>query len=220
MAVDWGSTVHEILLPTEAPELEQPDPWICPASNLTQFFDVPLPPADLEEAMLEYGDEYREQCTITGRAAILGCFPSKEYWCQITTAAAPGALVDYLSYGSAASSWWEEHSSSAVKLASQCPDNWYNAMFDLPGGATWLNLTLIFGACYADAVATTGSELSLSTLSTASSTPMPGSSGMSQSATTTPTPDPDSGVVGRDATRGLWAVTGVAAAVAANIGFC
>lgn len=212
-AVDWDSTAHEILLPTEVPEVEGPDPWLCPASNLTQFFDVPFPPPDLYEAMLDYGDDYREQCTITGTEALYGCFPSKDHWCQITTAAPPDALVDYLSYGSAASVWWEEHSSSALDLATRCPDNWYNAMFDIPGGDIMLNLTLIFGACYADALATTSSEAAASSTLDVSGTPLPGSSQFSQGVTATPAPEDPEDEMARRRDTGGWGVT-VAAAVA------
>lgn len=216
-ALDWDSTAHEILIPTTFPELEEPDPWFCAASNLTHFWDVPRPPDDIYEAFQARGAAYFNECKsafTNMREARAVCNPDKDHWCQITTTAPPSALADYLSYGSSASSWWKAHSSDALELAPECPDNWYNAMFEFPAAESWLNRTIIYGACYEEAMAaaaavttTTGTiDIDTSTVTTlVGATAVPGDSGTDQGVTATPSPESESGgVVWRD--KSIWTV--------------
>lgn len=217
-ALDWASKAHETLLPTKWPNPEKADPWICPASNLTRFFDVPYPSPELYEAIVDYNREAFDSCTVTGHERKHECFPSKDYFCGITTAAPATALIDYSSYGSAASSWWHANSREAFDLVADCPSNWYSAMFDIPNGNVMLNLTIMFAACHAEARQTSGTaDLSMSaTVSQVSGTAKPGDSWSTETVAATPTPKPVNGLAGRDVDSGraAWAASGAAAAAA------
>lgn len=76
---------------------------------------------------------------------------------------------------------------------------WYNAMFSLAGGNTYLNETIIFAACHAErAAVVTTSVAVLSSSSTAAASTVPRGSSQA-TATSTGTPAPTSGSVsGRD----------------------
>ncbi|KAH6682380.1 hypothetical protein F5X68DRAFT_277432 [Plectosphaerella plurivora] len=208
-ALDWDSTAHEILIPTTFPELEEPDPWYCAASNLTRFFGIPRPSETLSKSVQNRGASYFKECasTVTGRAALVVCNPSKEEWCQITTAMPPSAA----------------HSSDALELAPLCPDNWYNAMFEFPAAESWLNLTIIFGACYEEALqataTTTAIEPSSTSAASSASTAVAGDLGTDQVVTATSGLEPENGIARLEIGTGVWMVTAVAVVAAVLGGF-
>jgi hypothetical protein len=211
------SAVYQTVLLTDVPTVTR-DPWQCATANLTQYFDVPKPTGSLLTALESYADKLVASCTFTGVDFLGGgCYPAHDEWCKFTTAAPASVIPDYKLYGSAASAWWAAHSSNAVNLATDCPGGWYNAMFELPGGPTWLNNTINFAACYADAVVTTttaSSSKSASTSSTATATTRPG---VTASATASVTPAPTNSVMGRGGHLGMWMMAGAGfAAAAAN----
>jgi len=130
-------------------------------ANLTQYFDVPKPTGSLLSAIELYADKLVDACTITDVVdRLLGCYPSHDDWCKFTTAAPASIMPDYKLYGSAASVWWAAHSSNAVFLATDCPEKWFDAMYEFPNGRTWLNDTINFAACYADTITTKTFSLS------------------------------------------------------------
>lgn len=111
--------------------------------NVTQYIVAPRPTGSVLSAIDSYGDELIKTCD-TGTALLSCPYPDQKKWCGLSTAA-PAA---YSSYGSMAASWWSAHSSAAVSAAGYCPNNWYRVMWETPGAATWLNLTMMFAECY------------------------------------------------------------------------
>ncbi|CAG8961707.1 hypothetical protein HYFRA_00006247 [Hymenoscyphus fraxineus] len=211
------SEVYKTVLPSVEPTTTR-DPWQCVVANLTQYFDVPKPTGGLLDALNSYGDKLIESCTKTGLDRLTGCFPAKEEWCKFTTAAPASVRPDYQLYGSAASAWWAGHSSSAVRLAQSCPNGWYDAMLEYPGGPTWLNETIIFAACHAEAVTTTTASGSISapTGTNSIASTLPGVSGIPM-ASVTPAPTAKNGVAGRGEDLEMWMAAGTGfVAAAAN----
>jgi hypothetical protein len=90
-------------------------------------------------------------CHYTRESPGEGCFPAKERWCEFTTVAPTYVMSDYSTYGSQASSWWAARSSAAVALASKCSYEWFDAAYEVPGAAAWLNDTIMFAACHEEA---------------------------------------------------------------------
>ncbi|KFY03150.1 hypothetical protein O988_01682 [Pseudogymnoascus sp. VKM F-3808] len=83
------------------------------------------------------------------------------------TASAPSdVLPAYSSYASQTYSWWSAYSSSVVSLAQECPIGWENAILMHPGGDMWLNDTIAFARCHAEAHTTVGSSLTELTAAT------------------------------------------------------
>ncbi|KAH8585562.1 hypothetical protein B0O99DRAFT_474127, partial [Bisporella sp. PMI_857] len=205
------------ILPIDPPPIAPIDPWQCVMANLTQYFDVPKPTGSLLVAIQSYADKLADACTYTDVIdRFLGCYPAHDDWCNFATAAPASVIPDYKLYGSAASAWWAAHSSNAVQYASYCPNTWWNTMHDQPGNPTWLNNTVNFAACYADAVTTTASSSSksISTSSTVAATTGPGVTGI---ATPSMTPAPTNSVKGRGEGLGMWVMAGTGfAAAAAN----
>ncbi|KAK4156322.1 hypothetical protein C8A00DRAFT_30817 [Chaetomidium leptoderma] len=118
----------------------------------------PKPSGSLDKALISYGSQLIETCRTSGTFSLPCPFPDKTRWCGATTALPASLLPDYSSYASSASSWWSVHSSSAVRIAQECPILWYEASnFGVLGGNINLNLTLIDGECYAEANPTSGS---------------------------------------------------------------
>ncbi|KAF2421785.1 hypothetical protein EJ08DRAFT_665060 [Tothia fuscella] len=156
------------LLPTAKPTITR-DPWTCATESPKQFFDVPKPTGNLLTALLSYGDVLLQTCTATGTAALACPYPDKSKWCGFSTAAPTSLLPAYSTYGSVVSSWAAKHTSQALDLAQRCPVAWYNAMWDTPGGQSWLNETLIFADCY-DQIKLANSMPSSPTISTPTST--------------------------------------------------
>ncbi|ORY65199.1 uncharacterized protein BCR38DRAFT_432118 [Pseudomassariella vexata] len=201
----WDSTVHTIVAPT-APPMVTSEPWRCLTENATQYFQVPLPTGSLSAAIDSCADEVMKPCLSTVEPAqrFYGCFPEKEKWCGFTTAAPSAVLSDWSSLGSAASVWWEAHSSAAVSLAQRCPLRWYDASLGVLGGSTLLNETIIFAACHIDAQTTGGT----STASAARPDPTPGSG------STAPTPTVN-GILGRSEAPEMWMIASTTFAAAA-----
>jgi hypothetical protein len=149
--------IYSSLMPTVPPSITE-DPWDCATENITKFFDLPKPTGNLLDALLSYGDKLNENCTITVPATgtiLPTCpFPPQSELCAFATSAASELLPAYSSYGSAASSWWSAHSSGALSMAKYCPNRWYGMMRDTLDADVWLNDTIAFGNCYAEAHAT------------------------------------------------------------------
>ncbi|KAF2162372.1 hypothetical protein M409DRAFT_58466 [Zasmidium cellare ATCC 36951] len=149
----------QLLLPTASPITTESDPYQCATEYLPEYFETSQPPQPtgaLSSALLSWGHHLNseEPCTFTGTKRLICPFPAPSRWCAFTTAAPTNMLPAWSSYGSSASSWWDEHSSSAVSLAQLCPSGWYNAMWRTPGGRTELNRTLIMSQCYEEALTT------------------------------------------------------------------
>ncbi|PQE14088.1 hypothetical protein CJF31_00006623 [Rutstroemia sp. NJR-2017a BVV2] len=211
----WAdSAVHETLLPNVRPTKTH-DPWQCVTEDLTEYFDVPKPVGSLLDALNSYADKLIEPCTLPQS---IWMFPSKGDWCNFTTAAPASVLPDYELYGSAASAWWAAHSSSAVQLARECPNGWYNAMLELPGGGTWLNDTIIFAACHTEVVTTTtassASQSSGFASTKASATTLPGAISIP---TASVTPVSTNGVASRGEDLEMWIMAGTGFVAAAGV---
>lgn len=145
------STVHEILLPTAAPPLEPEDDYQCVFSNVSQWFEPPKPTGDLMDAMFDYGDELISACVDAGDdLEVDECWPNKDQWCDFTTEAPASVTSDLEEWGSLATSWWAAQSSDALSAASECPQNWFDAMIEMAPNRQWLNLTVAWAACDED----------------------------------------------------------------------
>ena len=149
-----------------------------------QYFDVPKPTGSLLTALMSYGNNLIKTCTATGTDVLACPFPDRSRWCAFTTAAPTPVLPAYSTYGSVVSSWLSVHSSKAVSLAQQCPNGWYNAMMDTPGGQAWLNETMVFAECYDLAHAGSGSQMTAAVAPTAASRARATSTGPKATGTT------------------------------------
>jgi len=210
------SAVHRTVLPTDIPPGTSYDPWECALANLTQYFDPPQPTGSLLSAIESYAVKLGDACTIMDVVDRLqgGCYPSHDDLCKFTTAAPASLMSDYSLYGSAASVWWAAHSSNAVFHATDCPEKWFNAMYEFVNGRYLLNDTINYAACYADAISTTtfASSNPISTSSVATAVTRPGVTGV---ATASVTPTATSGVEGRGEELGIWVLAGAGLAAAA-----
>jgi hypothetical protein len=210
--------IHMTLLPRAEPTITK-DPWQCATENLTQYFDVPKPTGSMLTALLSFADKLYDSCTITelptGTVLPQCPFPEQSSWCAFSTVAPKTVLSDYSSYGSAANLWWSAHSSKAVSVAQRCPNSWYKVMRETPNGEIWLNDTIAFAGCYAEAHPITSS------LHTTTTSPTTGAGGVTKTITPTgsvtmPTMVSNS-AVGQIEGVGMWAVAGAGlAASAAN----
>lgn len=202
------SATHTTLGPRAEPTITR-DPWQCATENITQYFDMPKPTGELLDALISYGNGLYKTCTFTDLAEFKSCTsPGQSRWCAFTTAAPSAVLPDYSAYGSKASSWWSVHSSAAISLASKCPVGWHETMMETPNGQTWLNDTLVFAGCYAEAHPTPETEFT-----TKGPGPMETGSGGGPEATTSDTPN--SGALNRSKSIGMWMVAGIGLAGAA-----
>lgn len=200
------SDLHQILLPTAAPPDDPEDSYTCVFLNASQYFDPPQPTGALKTAFWEYGDELIASCVDDG-GKVEECWPAKQQWCDFTTKA-PTAQTSALSaWGSSATSWWADHSSDAVEVATECPQNWFNAMLDLAVNRQWLNLTIAWSACDEE------QDQSVSSIQqTTSTSAAPGSTRSNQRAAATEVPG-GSGSFKRD-DKWRMAGGGFAAAIA------
>lgn len=212
--IAWAA-LYETILPSERPTATK-DPWQCTTETLPQYFDVPKPTGRLASAVQSYNLELVKGCEPTGLNAhgIPVCaFPEPSKWCAFTTAAPSTLLPEFSSYASSASSWWSARSSTAIELAEECPSGWFKAMVDTPGGSAWLNLTLIFSECYAEAHTTSSISWITSAPSATTTSRITGTGPQS----TTPTSNVDN-VGGRESVEMLMlASTGLTAAVVNSI---
>jgi hypothetical protein len=131
-----------------------PDPWQCATETLSKYFDAPIPTGSLLAALQSYGDELLAPClsTAIGTASLSCSVSDTSQWCGFTTFAPSPVLPDYSSYASAASSWWESESSTAVVLASYCPQGWARASFF---NHVWVSLAVANGGCCVTALPST-----------------------------------------------------------------
>ena len=146
--------VQLTLMPIAEPTTTR-DPWYCATESIAQYFDIPKPTGVLLDELLDYGDKLIEDCTLTitpSATVVPTCpFPEWKSWCAFTTAAPPEVLPAYSSYASVASSWWAAHSSRAVEVVQSCPNTWISEMREALYGEVWLNNTIAFAGCYAEA---------------------------------------------------------------------
>lgn len=214
-AATTTAALHVTLLPRAEPTITR-DPWQCATENITQYLDVPKPTGSMLTALLSYADKLYADCTITGvptGTVIPTCpFPEQSRWCSFTSVAPKSVLSDYSSYGSAASSWWAAHSSGAVSAAQYCPNSWYELLRTTPNGETWLNDTIVFAGCYAEAHQT--SALPTSTPASGSGSAAIPTKTTAKGSQTTPTTSPNS-VAGRMDRIDMWKVAGTGLAAAA-----
>lgn len=152
MAFTATSTTDWVFRITEMPGTEptptlMPDPWQCVTENITQYFHVPKPSGVLLDALVSYGDKLLEPCLATATGLdVLSCAVSQSSeWCGFTTAAPATVLADYISYGSAAASFWRSNSETISIVASQCPVTWAKYRFT---GQASLNQTIAQAECY------------------------------------------------------------------------
>lgn len=96
------------------------------------------------------------------------------------------------------------HSSAAFSLAEQRPIGWFKAKRSFCSGATWLNESIIYGGCYAEADQTSGSSVLDGPTVTANPTAMPGARASTTNAIP-PTGRPEAnGALDRDRICSLW----------------
>ncbi|KAM5437193.1 hypothetical protein MferCBS31731_005610 [Microsporum ferrugineum] len=160
------------ILPNERPTVTI-DPWECLTQNLTEYFDVPRPTGAFFSAVHSHGSELIKDC-VAATKPVECPFPESSDWCSLSTSIPASVLPAYSAYGSVASVWWKSHSSAAFSAAAECPLGWFDAMLSIPGGRTWMNLTRIYGGCYANTQPTSGSEPSKLLSMTTGPTAMPG----------------------------------------------
>ncbi|KAM5435783.1 hypothetical protein MferCBS31731_006232 [Microsporum ferrugineum] len=190
------------ILPSQRPTVTI-DSWQCLTHNLTKFFDVPRPTGALLTAIHSHGSELIKDCVSTIQPGMECPFPESSAWCGLGTAGPASLLPALSSYGSVASVWWSSHSSAAFSLAEMCPLRWYNAMLSIPGGWVWLNETIIYGGCYAEAHPTPSG-----TGSTGKQTATPGGgAGATNMIPPTATPKLNN-AVRQDAAVSSWAIAG------------
>ena len=176
-----------IILPNERPTVTI-DPWQCLTQNLTEYFDVPRPTGAFYSAVYSHGSELIKDCVAATKG--VDCpFPESSDWCSLSTSIPASVLPAYSAYGSVASVWWKSHSSAVFTAAEMCPLGWFDAMLSIPGGRAWMNLTRIYGGCYAHAQPTPGSEPSKRLSTTSGPTAMPGA-GASATGHSQPTATP------------------------------
>jgi hypothetical protein len=145
------------VMPRAAPSIGSTtrDSWECYTENIEQYFNGPNPTGALEEALLDYADILNADCTITipstGTVLPTCPFPGQEKWCAFTTAAPSSVLPNWSIFGSSVASWWAAKSAGASSIARYCPNRWKSVMADTPYGELWLNDTIAWAGCYAEA---------------------------------------------------------------------
>lgn len=186
------ANVQDFLLPTQSPTGPK-DARHCTTEQPQLYFHVPKPTGALLSALQSYNNDLIKDCaaSTTNVYGYEACdFPAPAEWCAFSTAAPTAVRSDFSDYASTASSWWAARNSDAVELAEECPHEWFKAMLGVPGGAAWLNQTLILGQCYADAAdasPTSGSSSGLASTTQAPTTAAEtGSLPTSTKPTTTP----------------------------------
>lgn len=183
------------------------------------------PPAtsSVLKAIQSYAGKIRsESCTLTG-ADELDCPPlDGPQLCGITSALPASASAGFSAYGSSASSWVAANRGEMLRMASECPMHWYEAVNYYDQGM-WLNDTINIAGCYEVLKVTGlpgGGGAVATTTGAGSPRPTPGSG-----ATTTPPPVQTTaatnhavrGFMGEAEKAGIWAVIGGGvAAVAAG----
>ncbi|KFY29403.1 hypothetical protein V493_02384 [Pseudogymnoascus sp. VKM F-4281 (FW-2241)] len=133
------------------------DPWQCITERLAQYLDVPKPTGSLFDELQSYAAELYEPCLAA--ITIEHCpFPAQSDWCAFTTAAPAAVLPAYSAYASQAYSWWAARSSTLSFLTEDCPNVWHSILLTNAGSEEWLNDTIAFARCHADALTTATSS--------------------------------------------------------------
>lgn len=198
---------------------------MCATENMDGTLKVPRPTSSVLKAIQSYAGKIRsESCTLTG-ADELDCPPlDGPQLCGITSALPASASAGFSAYGSSASSWVAANRGEMLRMASECPMHWYEAVNYYDQGM-WLNDTIKIAGCY-EVLKVTGlpgvGGAVATTTGASSPRPTPGSG-----ATITPPPVQTTaatnhavrGFMGEAEKAGIWAVIGGGvAAVAAGGG--
>lgn len=145
------------LAPRAQPTISE-DPWQCVTENLTQYLDVPKPTGSLFSELHSYASKLYDPClnALSTATSLDYCsFPPQSEWCAFTTAAPKDILSAYSSYANQAYSWWSARSSTIAFLREDCPNTWEKNFWRIPGSEEWLNDTIAFAGCYAEALTAT-----------------------------------------------------------------
>ncbi|KAL2210411.1 hypothetical protein CC79DRAFT_1365804 [Sarocladium strictum] len=134
------------LLPNSSPQDDPEDSYQCVFSSASQYLDPPQPTGVLKTAFWDYGDEIIASC-VDGGEKVQNCWPAKVQWCDFTTKASVTLTSALSAWGSSATSCWSEHNSAAVYVATECPQNWFDAIMDLAVNRQWADLTIAWSAC-------------------------------------------------------------------------
>ena len=158
MSTVTADELISLLGPAASPTISS-DFWACATENIDQYFEYPQPTGAVNSALLDYGDELLNRCTLTGFERLDCPFPEHSLWCGFTSVAPSTILSDYSAYGSQASEWLARHSASAVRVAEECPYTWWRFASDPLGAGRMLNFTIAMAHCYASAQVTGESTL-------------------------------------------------------------
>lgn len=140
-----------ILIPTTPPTTSTRDSYECAIENITNYFDVLTTTGSLNDVLVSYGWSLFDTCTLTGIDRTACPNPDSSAWCAFSTIVLSTLISGYSSYALLASSWWSNHSSGALSLASNCPQYWYRTGSQKLVGFRGLNKTINFTGCYASA---------------------------------------------------------------------
>lgn len=137
-----------LLLITLEPLLTLCDLQQCVTQNLSQYFDVLKPLGMLSAAIDMYVDELVEPCLETAIGADLFncCVTELLQLCGFTifVLATPALITAFVSYESAAASFWRSNSVSVSSLLVECALAW-NHFGELK--YAWLNQTIAYASC-------------------------------------------------------------------------
>ncbi|KAF5593979.1 hypothetical protein FPANT_5014 [Fusarium pseudoanthophilum] len=150
-----AASIFDTLFPSEKPSVTR-DPRECLFSDFEPYWSAVTPTGKLSTALVSYGDALQKDCKWTSFdvVGVPTCpYPALSDWCSFSDAVPATLLPEWSSYGSSASSWWEQHKKDIVSDAHMCPKRWFNQMVGIPYAYLRLNNTITFGACYARAKA-------------------------------------------------------------------
>ncbi|EXA31299.1 hypothetical protein FOVG_17421 [Fusarium oxysporum f. sp. pisi HDV247] len=211
----WG-LIYDTILPSAKPTITEDFRNCLIMDDPQSFFEPPEPTGAFSTALFSYFKDLNKGCPFTDLDVfgVPTCpYPELSKICSFTDVAPKTHLPAWSSHGSAASSWWKEHSSSMVEFADYCPNRWFDTMGSVAYGGLLLNNTISFAACRDRDIL--GDALRAPKATQASTT-------ADQQATTLTTTQVDAeettkktanGVVGRAENTALWkvAATGLAA---------
>lgn len=208
------------LLPTIRPTTR--DYVMCATENMDGTLKAPRPTSEVLKAIQSYAGKIRsESCTLTG-ADELNCPPlDGPQLCGITSALPASASAGFSAYGSSASSWVAANREEMLRMASECPLHWYEAINYYDQGH-WLNDTIKIAECYELLKITglAGGGVPATTTGAGGPRPTPGSGATTTRPpvqTTATTNHAARGFMGEAEKAGIWAVIGGGvAAVAAG----
>lgn len=218
-ATPTSNALWVTLLPTARPTTR--DYVMCATENMDGTLNAPRPTSAVLKAIQSHAGKIRsESCTLTG-AYELDCPPlDGPQLCGITSALPASASAGFSAYGSAASSWVAANSGEMLRMASECPMHWYEAVNYYDQGR-WLNDTIKIAECYELLKITGlpgGGGLVATTTGVGSPGPTPGSGAITTPPpvqTTAATNQAGRGFMGNVEKAGIWAVIGGGVAVVA-----